>query len=172
MAVIFDTTIGGSSANSYVAVAEADDYWATRIYKNTWDAATTTDKQNALIFATRLLDTWVDWKGYITKEDQALRWPRYDVYTRDGWAIDSDVIPDDIKNATSELAGYLLQGDSTGQPDTLGFSRLKVGDLELEIDKLDRDKYGALPDSVIAFVEPYGHIRKRGGSRTIGLVRA
>lgn len=171
MAIAFDTTIGGANTTSYVSVSDSDDYWGTRIYKDAWDTATNTEKQNALMFASRLLDTWIDWKGRRTVENQGLRWPRYDVNDRDGWRLDSDIIPDDIKDATSELAGSLLVTDTTAQPDTVGFSRIKVDVLELEIDKLDRDKYGALPDSVLALVEPYGSVRNRGGSGVVTLVR-
>ena len=163
MAVSFDTTIGGANSTSYVSVSDADDYWSTRLYSTAWDAASNTEKENSLIFATRLLDAWVDWKGVRSTEDQALRWPRWDVYDRDEYLLDSDIIPTEIANATAELAGTLLSEDTTSQPDTLGFSRLKVDVLEMDIDKIDRDKYGALPDSVISMVEAYGFVRSRAG---------
>ena len=167
-----DTTLAGANANSYISLADANTYFDSRLHKSDWTGATTPDKTIALIWATRLLDAWVDWKGYRTKEDQALRWPRYDVYDLDSWLIDSDIVPQFLQDATCELAMHLIGQDSTAQPDTVGFAELKLGDLALKVDPSDRDKYGALPDSVLSIVEPYGVIRTRSGAGTKKLLRS
>jgi len=167
-----DATVGGASTNTYATYAEASTYHNGHVYASTWTAATSTVKETALIMASRLLDEWVDWRGYRTTEGQALRWPRYNVNDRDGWLLDHDVIPTFLVNATSELARYLTTTDSTAIPDTQGFKELAVGSLKLVVDKEDRDKYGVLPDSVIVMIEPYGKIRKRGNTGAVKVSRA
>ena len=170
MAITIDTTISGENANSYSTVGEADTYFTGHLYKTAWTSSTT--KEESLVMATRLLDSWVLWKGYRATEDQALRWPRYDVQDRDGYTYDSDIYPQFLKDATAELALYLLQNDPTAEPDSKGYSEMKVDSLMLKIDKSDRDSTTTIPDIVKSMVEPYGSIRKRGGSKQVKLLRS
>lgn len=175
MAITIDVTVAGENSNSYTTKAEASavgGYHDGHLYSSVWEASTTANKNSALVMATRILDQWVDWKGNRATEDQALRWPRYDVQDRDGYTFDSDIIPRFLKDATAELARHLLTSDTTAAPDTQGFRSLKLGEMALEVDASDRDKYGALPDSVLVILEPYGDIRKRGGGGTVQLLRA
>ena len=90
----------------------------------------------------------------------------------DGWLLDSDIIPQFLQDAVCEQAMFLLAGDSTAQPDTIGFSELKLDTLALRVDASDRDKYGALPDAVTSIIEPYGTIRNRAGTGVKNLIRA
>lgn len=175
MSLTLIATPGATNANTYSTKAEASavgGYFETRLFKATWTAASTANKNTALVWATRLLDEWVDWYGSIVDDDQALRWPRYGVETPDGYDVDFETIPQFLKDATAELAVHLLAGDPTAAPDTQGFSRLKVGSLELDIDKTDRDGETVIPDSVKAIVERYGTIRRRGSGGTAQLMRA
>lgn len=159
-----DTTIAGENANSYASLAEASGYFAERLNSTVWTAAASATQEVALIHASRTLDEWVDWVGSRATDAQSLRWPRYGAEDRDGYVFDSDFIPEWLKNASAELAHYLMQEDRTAEPDTKGFSTLQVGSLKLVVDKTDRDSITVLPDTVIAMVEPYGEIRSRGGS--------
>jgi len=172
MAVTIDATVAGTDSNSYVTKAEASaigGYHDGHLYSSIWTIATSDNKNKSLVMAARLLDQWVDWKGYRATEEQALRWPRYDVQDLDGYTFDSDIIPQFLKDANAEFARLLLASDTTAIPDTQGFKSLKLGDLALEIDSQDRDAYGAIPDSVLVILEPYGQIRRRGnaGARTL-----
>lgn len=162
---------GKTNSNAYTSLADADAYWETNFYTATWDALTDAQKNVLIVMATRLLDDWVDWNGTITDENQALRWPRYGVLTRDGYAIEGDEMPTFLVNATAELANYLAKSDPTAEPDTKGFSELGVGDLKLKVDKIDRDNTTVLPDSVLAIIDAYGSIRSRGGSGNVPLIR-
>lgn len=159
-----DTTITGVNANSYVTLAEASTYFAARLNSSVFTAASSATQETAAKHATRTLDYWVDWVGYRATEEQALRFPRYDVEDPDGYVFDSDIIPDWLKDATNELMIYMMESDRTAEPDTKGFKELAVGSLKLVIDKEDRDSITVLPDTVLAIVEPYGEIRSRGGS--------
>ena len=179
MALTVIATVGASNANSYITKAEASSaggYWETRLFATNWTGASAANKNASIVWATSILDDWIDWIGYRVDEqdNQSLRWPRYGVSDVDGYSIDSDIVPQFLKDATAELAGHLLGLDAnpTAAPDTQGYSEMQVGSLRLKIDKADRDVYTLIPDSVVAMVEPYGNIRKRGGNMVADLVRA
>jgi len=172
MANQLDATIGGANSNSYITLTDADLYHEHLVYSSAWQTMTTLQRSDSLRHSTKLLDEWVDWFGDKTDDIQRLQWPRYDVYGRDRFVIDSDVIPEEIQNATAELARLLLERDLTKSPDTKGFSEMKVSSLQLKIDKVDRDSVGVIPESVVIMVEPYGVVRKRGSMSTVELVRA
>jgi hypothetical protein len=128
-----DATVGGATSNSYLTVAEADAYFDTRIaLVPPWSAAA--DPDAALIMATRVLDalaqpfkTFVpgppgdpgyyrvrrQWTGAAATSTQRLAWPRTGMLTRNGYPIASTVIPQELKDATAELAGQLLAQDFT-----------------------------------------------------------
>ena len=83
MAVTLDTTIGGASSNAYCTLAEAETYMEARLHKADWTAAADATKNSAIVWATRLLDEGLEWDGTVYSEEQALRWPRTGVYTRE-----------------------------------------------------------------------------------------
>ena len=167
MAVTIIATAGATNANSYCTQAEAEAYFDTHLYTTEWDAASSTNKKIGLIWATRLLDQLMDWNGYIADEDQALRWPRTGVLTIDGVEVDDETIPQFLKNATAEFAQYLIKEDRTAEPETAGFSRLKAGEVEMNIDKSDRIEI--MPDAVLQIVKDYGDALT--GSPTVTLIR-
>jgi len=170
-----NATPSSASANSYATAAQLATYNANHIAAATsdvYDSATTDQRAQAAIMATRLLDEWVDWSGAKATKTQALRWPRYGVLDRDGYQFDGDSIPKFLYTATAELVRLLLtNGDPTADPETLGFSNLKVGPLELTVDVNDRDRYGSIPDSVRAMIEPYGTVRSKTNSGSFKVVR-
>lgn len=167
-----DATVGGASSNSYITEVEGDTYWDSNYHNDAWNALSSADKTALAITATRVLDDWVDWVGSKATEAQALRWPRYGVTDRDGYLIASDIIPVWLKNATSELAAHLINYNPSAEPDTKGFSEIRVDVLMLKIDKADRDGITVIPDSVLAMIEPYGTVRERGGDTVVSLLRA
>lgn len=156
MTVTFDATAGGSSANSYVSVAMADDWMTKRLHAADWTAATNAEKESALMWATRLLERY-SWKGEPTTSGvspaQALRWPRSYVLDLDGNELDGTTIPDFLQEATTELAFSLIQDDRTEDPDGIGFKRLKVGPIELEPDTVR--SANTLPKTVMDLISPY-----------------
>ena len=105
-----DTTVGGASANSYASLAEFNSYWTGRMIP-TGQAAPSTfsdaDKESQLKQATIELDL-LRYRGRQKTETQALKWPRTELYTDEGWVVDSDTIPQKIKDAQCELAYALL----------------------------------------------------------------
>lgn len=145
-------TPGSTTADSYVTLADADSYHANRLHNATWIAASDSDKEAALKWATRLLDR-ENWVGTRSTESQALRWPRLYVDDRDGYPIDSATIPQFLKNATSELAFLLIATDRTADSGTEGFKKIKVDSIELEIDSVDR--IGSVSKEVNSMIEGY-----------------
>ena len=154
MALTLIATAGDASANTYATLEEAEAYFEGRLYTSDWDAETDENKNKALAWATKLLDQLIEWDGQYTLESQALRWPRGGVVTPDGKYLDANTIPDFLKNATAEFAAALLDENRTEDPDTAGFSKMKVSVLSFTVDKTDRG--GVIPDVVWNIIKPYG----------------
>jgi hypothetical protein len=99
MPLTITTTVGGASANSYSDVATAD---AAALYRvgstgTAWTALTSDQKIQALVTATRDIDTLL-FKGDRASSTQALEWPRT------GTDYAATVLPAPLVNATVELA--------------------------------------------------------------------
>lgn len=170
MALILDATVGGESANSYCTRAEGTTYHEAHLYATAWTGATDANKDAALVWATRMLDEQIEWAGEKTTVEQALRWPRGGAYDRDGCGIEDDVIPTFLKNATAELARYLLEGNRPGTLDSSmsGVESVKVGTVEVKFDKMDR--IATLPESVMAMI--HFVVADRLGSNNVKVERS
>lgn len=124
---------GYADSNSYVSVADADDYFVIQPTSDAvWNPLTSTQKEQYLALATRYLDQKVDWRGEIADEDQALRWPRTGAYTRDQIAVGSTVVPKPVKAATCELALYLISNDPNAGQDVDKLKKIVVDVVEIE----------------------------------------
>ena len=165
----FEAETGSQSAtaNAYATVANGDTYHAGHLYGSTWQQQPDAQKEKALIFATRLLDENYRWNGTKATDAQALQWPRAGTLDRGGYAIDSNEIPTDLKNATAELARLLLANDLTADPDTLGFREIQAGSLRMVVDKADSKDI--IPKAVVRMLAPLGTVV---GSGVIRLVRS
>ena len=152
MAVTLDATVGGASANAYIDASTADTILAQHSRGTAWSALTSDAKNASLIMATRALEQ-NNFRGARTAATQALRWPRDGVYTRDGDAISSLVIPDDLKYACAELAYLFSVENRFAEAGTEGFSQITLGSLSLSIDKYDRKNM--TPDYVRGFISHY-----------------
>jgi hypothetical protein len=162
-------TPGLNTSNAYCDLAFSDAYHELHLYASAWiDEGDDDRKIAALIWATRLLDEQVGWAGYKLTDEQALRWPRYDVYDQDGYVLASDSIPLFLKNATAELARTLLAENRTTDR-SFGITSVKADTVEVVFDK--QDVKPVFPASVLAMVAPYGTV-KGSASGTIKLVRA
>lgn len=119
----------------YLSVADADSYWSAR-NNSTWSAATTAEKEKALIEATQYIDGAFSFVG-TQKTDNILAWPRFDVFIRTGnfagVSYDSATIPPQVKNACAELALQALSSRLIEVTDRGGMvKREKVDVLEVE----------------------------------------
>ncbi len=169
MAVTFtvEDGTGLAGANAYVSESGADDYHLKHLYASSWDAASSGDKQKAIMMATRLVDENMLWDGQAKTTVQALDWPRFDVFDRKGFLLDSDAIPSILADAVSEFARQLVDADRTDETDDRGFKKLTAGSLSLEVDRADRT--AILPNVVVRMLAPFG---TPASATSIELIRA
>lgn len=166
MAATIDATVGGANANSFETLAEATAYYETRTAVDGWDNG---DQTVLLIMATRVLCAMVRplrslvqpmngqpayyvtraaWTGTPATSTQKLAWPRIGMYDANGNEIPSTVIPQDLKDAQSELAGALGTADSTLDNDVLvqGITSIRAGSVALTFK--DMIEQHVLPDFI------------------------
>jgi hypothetical protein len=172
LTIVVETGSASASSNSYASVQNARDYSLRHLYASGLQNANQETLEAALVWATRVLDEQVSWKGTRNSIDQALEWPRIGVYDKNGFLYDNDEIPQWLIDATCELARALIAADRTADDfaGPRGFSQMTVGDLSLSIDKFDRQ--GVLPDSVVSMVSGYGTVSGSSGGMTVRLIRA
>jgi hypothetical protein len=104
-----DTTVGGASSDSFVTLAAYQAYGAKRGW--TLGASDAADEIN-LTFAKDVLEREYLFAGFKTTETQNLSWPRQTSIYIDGYSLDTDIVPQDIKDAQSEMA-FLIQNGAT-----------------------------------------------------------
>lgn len=118
MALEVEDGSGKANAESYVSVADCSTYCDARGL--TFSSADTDDKEAALRRATKSLDALYGrrFPGARTNgRDQALMWPRTGAADAEGEAIASDEIPQEIIDATCELALRELAIPGSTAPD-------------------------------------------------------
>tara|TARA_R110000824_G_scaffold20947_9_gene78611 strand:+ start:1947 stop:2495 length:549 start_codon:yes stop_codon:yes gene_type:complete len=131
MAFIVEDGTGKSNANSYLTTADADSYIEDYTRNNsTWSGSSTAQKQGYIKEATQSLD--LIWGGRFVgvklDVNQALSFPRFGGYDREGYQLATDVVPKLIKSATAELAfKHALIG---GADETTGDSSKMIPDIE------------------------------------------
>ena len=131
MALIIDNALSGASSNSYVTLAEADEYFESRLYVETWTSSTDDIKSRALVQATRRLETE---KYYGTKSTttQKLSFPRIGLEYLDGVSLDG-IIPNQVKESQLELALHMLSVDmSQGGVNTDTIAEASVGSIKVK----------------------------------------
>ncbi len=118
MTITIVADVGSATANSFVLLAEASAYLATRLNASAFTGGTVDveSQKAALCEATRELSA-IQWQGSRVTETQALAWPRYCAHNPDGissWTqYEGTVIPQRIKDATCELALEFLKAGTT-----------------------------------------------------------
>ena len=168
MSLICEDGSGKSDSESYISVADASNYHTVR--GNTAWAALTTDalREAALRKATDFMRQAYRsrWQGYKVNEEQALDWPRYNVEV-EGYAVDSDIVPTEVKNACAELALRASAADLN--PDlTQGVLSEQVGSIQVTYDKASPQftRYRAID----ALLSPY--LKAGGGGCSMGVIRS
>lgn len=167
-------TPNASDANSFITLAEYAYYWERRIPLDPPVTLTGDVAARNVITATRVLCTIIRprktirwdkngnpyyytsraWTGTIATETQALLWGREGMYDSRGVLITSNVIPQELKDATAELAGQLELSDRTLDNDIIvqGITSVKAGSVALTFkENIDAQ---VLPDAVINSLVP------------------
>ena len=166
MPVTVIATAGAVNANSYITLAAAETYFESRLHDTAWTAESDANKDQALVWATAILDAYFDWYGTIRTTTQKLRWPRSGVLDADGRWLDYDTIPEILENAVCELALEILKGDLTETPGLLGtgLSSFSLdGVLSLSIDKAL--VLPLITDHILVMLSQIGAIRPLAGGR-------
>jgi hypothetical protein len=130
-------TAKSTTANSYCTLAEADQYQDDRpAVSTTWADASENNKIRALLWATQLMESLFDWNGYASTTTQALGWPRQGLLERIDVVLDSDTVPQEVKDAQSEYARQLLVTNRAQDNDleSQSISSIKAGSVALVFD--------------------------------------
>lgn len=135
---------------------------------------TPNEKESALIWATSVLDTQMDWLGskrFASPGNgpgpyQNLYWPRSGVLDQAGYNYPQDTVPVGVANCTSELALYVLQRDLAKTPDLLGlgFKKAEIpGPLKVEVDRRMTEKM--IPDYLLSKMRDFGTLSPTVGGQ-------
>jgi hypothetical protein len=130
-------TAKSASANSYCTLAEADQYQDDRpAVSTTWANSSENNKIRALLWSCKLMESLFWWNGYASTTTQALGWPRMGLLERIDVSLDSDTVPDEVKNAQAEYARQLLVSNLAQDSDTESESikSIKAGSIAVEFD--------------------------------------
>ncbi len=172
-----DATPGGANANSYLTLAEAQTYWASRLFTDIWDNSD--DQSVALVWASRMLGvmtrpykylvpdqngvaayyrTRPTWTGTIATSTQALLWPRIGMYDGRGIAVPETVVPIELKEAVAEFAGQMSKSDRTADIDNFaqGVTSVRAGSVALTLKQREEGLLmtKVLPDVVLFMLVP------------------
>ncbi len=106
MAFVAEDGTGLENSNSYVSIADFTEYWTDRNIDYT--SKTDIEIQASLIIATQYIDNNFNFIGYKLSNAQALKFPRYQAFTREGYFIEG--IPEKIKYAVIEATKINIGG--------------------------------------------------------------
>lgn len=137
--IVEDGTIV-AGANSYISLVEAMAYLEVDARALAiWEALPDdTDREKLLVLATRYLDENWQWFGRRTgpcldpPEVQKLKWPRMGMRDSEGMCIASNVIPDELKAATAQLAVWLKSNDGNESMEMESIKRFRSDEVEIE----------------------------------------
>ena len=123
------------NTNSYVEIADADDYLETRIDSANWFNADDEIKEQALVTASLIVDD-NSWIGSAVSSSQALAWPRKNAIYNDARlgatiTIANTEIPSRVKVAVYEQALHLIDNEDLLQGTTQTFERISVGSISI-----------------------------------------
>lgn len=138
MPLVVEDGTAKTNSESYASVADADLYFFARRGDTTWAAASTANKEKALRNATDYIEEKYNARfiGRKATKDQALAFPRSYIESYDGYAINSDEIPEKLKRATMELALRALSEDllpDLANPGEIKSETNEIGDLKQSI---------------------------------------
>ena len=142
-------------SKSYIDIAEASAILADTVGSESWSSLSDSEKQASLIQSTFLLDSSFDWSGTISTNDQDLRWPRVGVYDRDDRLISSDIIPNQIKQATALMALHLSQAGGISSVSN-NVKSIKVGPISIGLDSEESIDSQIIPRFIISILSSFG----------------
>lgn len=174
MAIEVIATPNAANANSFVTLEEYAYYHERRLPLDPPVVVTGDVAARNVIMATRVLSSMIvarksirwdkagnpyyytsrAWTGEIATSTQSLAWGRKGMLDRLGRVIAENVIPQELKDSTSELAGQLGLGDRTLDSDVKvqGITSIKAGSVGLTFKETIETQ--VLPDAVLNLMPP------------------
>jgi hypothetical protein len=141
--------------NTYLV--NADNYL---VGEPVWLVATTTEKEQALQQATRILED-SSWIGEAVSETQTLAWPRKELSYLDTSknlvvSVAQGSVPKLLEKATAQLALHLVKYPAAQEVYNPSFDSIKIGPIELENTDVSNktDKVPLIPLSVQRLLTP------------------
>jgi hypothetical protein len=141
LTLIKEDGTGKGDANSYATRADGDAYHEGHVAASNWTAATDTQKEAALVMATRALDALFRFGGWKRTSAQALQWPRRDCpdveHAGGEDYLAESAVPACVRDAACELARQFLVQDRTEDAEGIGLRSLSIeGALRMVFDPL------------------------------------
>lgn len=119
MAFVAEDGTAKSDATAYCTTAFVDSYFADQGGHTVWDAKSSTEKEQAIVKATRYIDQRFHSQFLSQKKTrtQALQWPRDEIYFADGsLRIASTEVPIELQRACAEYAARAANSDLITDP--------------------------------------------------------
>ena len=122
--IVIEDGTGKTNSNSYISAVDFETYASDR-------GITLSGDSDVLLIQAMDYIEQQPFKGYKGNEDQALQWPR-DAVVIDGYSVDSDSIPQLLKDALCEQAIGIDGGNNPLAVEERSTKKEKVGDIEVE----------------------------------------
>lgn len=160
LTLVVEDGTGLANANTYVSLADANTYAESSLTAaaTAWKSEADDEKKKAaLISASRYLTYSFDWIGTKKTSTQALAFPRTGVVI-DGQEIPDDIVPQEVKDACSELAiQYLAGNGQTGTTEQDGnVAKIGVGKGAVDIQFHDKLASTTIPEQVAHLLSKWG----------------
>lgn len=149
------------NTNSYVEIADADEYFETRIDSANWFDATDEIREQALVTATYMVDD-NSWIGSAVSSSQALAWPRKNAIYIDNRlgmkvTIADDEVPAQVKRAVYEQALHLVNNEDVLMGATQTFESISVGSISISDSNGDVTRIPKRPAEALKPIKPLLH---------------
>lgn len=175
-----------TSVNSYISLADANTYFAAAVVHADWDAATDDLKTRLILTAVKILDSCVEFNGFKANILQPLQWPRVEArdpnqyggayYRRPDTYLaqyfDSTTVPKGIKDATCEMARFLLQAQNASDDRTADAPGKGIEEFEifqgLKVKFSKADQRPIIPDALNMMLSDFGVVKSnRAGNARV-----
>lgn len=148
MTWIVQTDEGLASATTYCDVDFADAHLVVSGTFDTWDLKTDDEKKSFLIFSSFFVDDTWDWRGEPVLDFPGLRFPRTELYDRDGRTITG--VPRILKEGVAELAAFFVDNDPLADSDLAGIAAMSVDVLRISFSDASQDQKVRYPASTVS----------------------
>jgi len=150
---------GKGDANAFLSVVEADQIMENYGASADWSAADNTVKENGIREATRFMNMQYVWKGWRVYTTQSLQWPRSECYDDEDNIVNSEIVPERVKEACAYLALKVVEGrtllEDLENAATVKRTKDVIGPLTEEIEYVKGEEAGVNWQVADKLVMPY-----------------